>query len=247
MTKLDDKAREIGLAIQKGPTKYSGHRLKRLNVPKQAAVKSNQARKDTVDHLIDDDEALQDEYDSQIDEFPIGSDFKWSLAEIEDWLDAYAADIAAGRVKASDEDDAEPEVETSAKLAKVKPPSKQKLGAALRRHEHAAEIRAMAKSAKVVVQQSVPTLHDLNLEVRALKSREAFDPNWTDVGGHTINENDEADGGHALREYRESVERENRNLIPPDPAWTPEAAMPMPTDIADVAVVKVKRRVYRKL
>ena len=153
---------------------------------------------------------------------------------------------APDEFKPSDDDDADAELETSAK-AKVKPPSPQKLAASVRGHEHAAEIKAMAKSAKVADQQSGPTLHDLNLEVRALKSREAFNPNWNNVAGHEIHEGDEADGGRALREYLAEVERQNKNCPLPDPNWTPEAAMPEPTDMADVAVVKLRRRVYSKL
>jgi hypothetical protein len=248
MTKLEDKARELGFQIKKGPTKFSGYLLKRLNVSKQAAeTKSNRARKATVDYLIDDDELQVDEYELQIDEYPIGSDYKWGLAYIEDWLDAHAADIAAGRVKASDDGDAEPEVETGVKRPKVKPPAPASISKALRDHSDAKEIKELMKCAKVSDPTGPKTLHDLQIEVRAHQSRQNYNPAWNIVAGHEIHEGDEADGGRALREYLAEVERENRNSPPPDPNWSPEAAMPMPTDMSDVQVVKVKRRVSRKL
>jgi hypothetical protein len=80
-----------------------------------------------------------------IDEFPLGSDFSASRADVENFLEDFASDIGAGRVKPSDEDDAEPEVETSAKLKKVRPPSPQRLAASLCGHADAAEIKAIAK------------------------------------------------------------------------------------------------------
>jgi hypothetical protein len=178
MTKLEDTARELGFTIKKGPTKFSGYILKRLNVTKRsaAAKSSNGARKATIDL---DDEELQDQIDDeglgqQVDEFPLGTDFKWSLADIEDYLESHATDVSAGRVKASDDDGAEPEVETSNKVAKVKPPSPQKLAASLRNHADAAEIKAMMKSANVSVPQG-PTLQDLIFEERAYQARKRYE------------------------------------------------------------------------
>ena len=223
MKELQNKAAELGFTIKKGPTKFSGYILKRLNVPKQSAPETKRARKETIDHLIDNEEELQQEYELQVDEYPLGSDYKWSLADIEDYLESVASDIAAGRIKPSDDDDAEPEVEIN--LEKVKPASSADMRESLGGHENANQIKPLVGNAKAVTPKPTVTLHDLNLEVRALKSRDEFNPNWNDVGGHNVNENDEADGGHALREYRESVERENRNLIPPDKG-TPDFTAP---------------------
>jgi hypothetical protein len=213
MTKLDDKARELGFAIKRGPTRFGGYTLKRLNVAKQAAAKNNRARKETVDHLIDDDELHIDEYDLQLDEYPIGSDYKWGLAYIEDWLDAHAADIAAGRVKASDDDDAEPEVETSVKLAKVKPPAAATINKALRGHEHASEIRAMAKSAKVS-DPTGPTLQDLMFEERARESRKrhAIEEKWKTNLDSIRDPWHEQDYDEAFNLYRDG-ERDRRNWL----------------------------------
>jgi hypothetical protein len=243
MTKLDDKARELGFTIKKGPTKFSGYILKRLNVAKQAAAKSNRARKGTVDHLIDDEELAIAEYESQVDEYPIGSDYKWSLAEIEDYLESIAADIAAGRVKQDDDSD-EPEVETGVKRPKVKPPAPATISKALRGHESADEIRAMAKSAKVADQQSGPTLHDLNLEVRALKSRDEFNPNWNNIGGHEYNEHDEKDD-RDLKQYLEDEKRirENFEKYSAPEKGTPDFAAPKAATRFEVA--KIGRRIAR--
>jgi hypothetical protein len=244
MSTIHDKAHELGYTLKKGPTKFSGYVLKRQDVKATKRIETKRAKKESLDELDDviaDDESQEEE--SQQDVYPLGDDFRASLSDIEDFLENLASDIAAGRVKASDDDDPEPEVETI-KLAKIKPPSKRKLATALRGHEHAAEIKTMAKSAKVSAPNSA--MHDLQFEQRALKSRLEFNPNWNQVRGHQINEYDETDRGRDLREYLAEVERENRNLIPPDPTWTPESAMPMPADMADVAVVRVKRRVSKK-
>jgi hypothetical protein len=178
-----------------------------MSASKRRKRKAIERARATVDYLIDDDELQADEYELQIDEYPIGSDFKWGLAYIEDWLDAHAADIAAGRVKASDDDDAEPEVETS-KLAKVRPPAPATISKALRGRADAAEIKAMMRSAKVEVK---PTT-DIKFEVRALQSREGFNPNWNDIGGHTIDEHDEATGGRDLKEYLEEEKRKRESF-----------------------------------
>ena len=99
---------------------------------------------------------LTNERHDDIDEKPLGSDFSASLPDIEDFLEDFAGDISAGRVKPSDEPDDEAEVETSADVAKVKPPSPQKLTAALRGHDHAAEIKALTKAP----QQNKQDVHD---------------------------------------------------------------------------------------
>jgi hypothetical protein len=238
MKELQDKARELGFIIKKGPTKFSGYILKLINVPKRPAAETNsiQARKATIDEATDDEEL-------QIDAFPVGDDYKASLADIEDYLESYAADIAAGRVKQSDEDNAEAEVETSANVPKVKPPSRQRLHAMLNGREDAAEIKALAKSANVDLKPTV-TLHDLNREVRALKSRTEFDPKWNSTGHHDINENDEDDGGRALREYLAEVERQNRNCPPPDKG-TPDFAAPKAATGFEVATIG-KRRIAKQ-
>ena len=72
----------------------------------------------------------------QIDEYPLGTDYKWSLADIEDYLENLCQrHRSRTSLKHPDEDDAEPEVETSAKVAKVKPPSlAMTLAVALRGH-----------------------------------------------------------------------------------------------------------------
>ena len=171
MTQLEDKARELGFQIKKGPTRFSGYLLKRLIKRSAAAKISNRARKATIDDEVDDFDEIIDDTELQIDEYPIGTDFKWSLSDIENYLESYASDIAAGRVKPSDDDDAEEEVETGNKVAKVKPPSPQALAAALREHSDAKEIKALMKSAKVSDQQSGPTLQDLVFEERAYQSR----------------------------------------------------------------------------
>jgi hypothetical protein len=238
MTKLDDKARELGFTIKKGPTKFSGYILKRLNVSKQAAeTKSNRARKATVDHLIDDDELQIDEYELQVDEYPIGSDYKWGLADIEDWLDAHAADIAAGRVKASDDDDAKPEIEIGVKRPKLKPASPAAMRKSLGGHEHAGEIKPLVGNAKAATPKPTVTLHDLNLEVRALKSRDEHKPNWHNPDGlHDRNEHDENDD-RDLREYLKDVERRNKSFLAPEPD-APDFATPKATAAAQVVVVK---------
>jgi hypothetical protein len=241
---IHDKARELGFIIKKGPTKFSGYVLKRLatEVSKKTANHVKRARKATIDDEIIDDEEPQ----SHVDDYPLGDDYRASLADIEDYLESYADDVAAGRVKASDEDDAEPEIEISVKLQKVKPPSPQKLAASLRGRADAAEIQAMMKSAKVDIKITT----DIKFEQRALQSRENHKRNWqhriNPDGRHDRNEHDEQND-RDLREYLADVEREHRNFIPPDPTWTPESAMPMATDMADVAVVKVKRRVSKKV
>ena len=228
MSALDDKARELGFKIKKGPTKFSGHILQRLNVAKQSTPETNWARKETVDHLVDDDELRLDEFESQVDEYPLGSDFKWSLAEIEDYLESVAADIAAGRVKPTDEDDAEPEVETSAKLAKVKPPSRQERADALRGHDAAAEIRAMARSAKVA-DQSGKTWHDLIIEQRAVEARRhyAIEQAWRtnlDSRYDPMGEDDRyfiadmfIDPEKVHQQELERIRREDGAFIPPEP------------------------------
>jgi hypothetical protein len=71
--------------------------------------------------------------------YPLGDDFSASLADVESYLESYADDIAAGRVKPSDDDDAEPEVETF--VSKVKPLSPAKLHSSLRNHEAADQIK----------------------------------------------------------------------------------------------------------
>ena len=40
---------------------------------------------------------------SSFDEYPLGNDFRASLSDIEDYLENLASDIAAGRVKQSDD------------------------------------------------------------------------------------------------------------------------------------------------
>jgi hypothetical protein len=91
---------------------------------------------------------LTNERHDDLNEKPLGSDFSASLSDIADFLETFASDINAGRVKESDEPDAEPEVEISATVATVKPPSPQKLAASLRGHESADEIKAMTKAPK---------------------------------------------------------------------------------------------------
>jgi hypothetical protein len=210
MTKLDEQAAELGFKIKKGPTKFSGYILINL----------------THDDL---------------DEHPLGDDFRASLSDIEDYLESYAADIAAGRVKAAtdDDDEVEAEVETGIKRPKVKPPAPATISKALRGHEHAAEIKAMAKSAKV----SVPQTTDLQFELRALKSREEFKPNWNNVGGlHDFNEHDEEDDSY-LRQFLEHEKRKRQIFekhFAPDKA-TPDYTAPTPP-VAAAKVVSITRR-----
>lgn len=68
MTKLDDKAQELGFKIKKGPTRFAGY-------------------------------VLIDKRDPDEESFPLGDDFSASLADVEDFLETIADDIAAGRVK----------------------------------------------------------------------------------------------------------------------------------------------------
>jgi hypothetical protein len=222
MTKLDDKARELGFTIKKGPTRFSGYILKRLNVIKRsAAAKSNRARKATIDDEIDDFDEMIDDKELQIDEYPLGTDYKWSLAYIEDYLENYAADVSAGRVKASDDDDAEPEIETGVKRPKVKPPAPATINKALRGRADAKEIRAMMKSAKVS-DPTGKTLHDLQIEERAYQARKrhAIEQAWrTNLDSirdpwHEL-DYDEAfnlyrDGERDRREWLQSIEREKQ-------------------------------------
>jgi hypothetical protein len=105
-----------------------------------------------------------------IDEFPLGDDFSASLSDVEDYLERRAADIAAGRVKPSNDADAEPEVETSIDLAKLKPASPAAMHKSLGGHENASEIKPLVGNAKAATPKPTVTLHDLNLQVRALKA-----------------------------------------------------------------------------
>jgi hypothetical protein len=211
ITSLRAKATELGFSFKKGAGQFAGY-------------------------------VLTNERHDDIDEKPLGSDFSASLADIADFLEDFADDIAAGKVKPSDDDDAEPEVETGANgVPKIKPPSPQKLAAALRGHADASEIKAMMKSANVAIR---PTL-DIKFEQRALHSREDHKLNWqrkiNPDGLHDRNEHDEADD-RALREYLKDVERQNKSFLAPEQD-APDFATPKAAVAAQV--VMVRRRVSK--
>ena len=236
MTKLDQQAAELGFTIKKGPTRFSGYVLKRLI---KRAPETSKRKATAIDEIIDENEELQlDEYESQVDEYPLGSDFRASLSDIENYLEDLAADISAGRVKQSDDDDAEPEVETGAKVVKVKPPSRQTLAVALRSHSDRKEIKKLMKSAKVSDQSGGKTLQDLILEEKSYQSRKRYEAEqaWrTNIDSvrdpwHEQEYNEAfnlfRDGERDRREWLASIERENAAFIPPDPTGydTPKPA-----------------------
>jgi hypothetical protein len=148
--------------------------------------------------------------------------------------DATLKDVRAFLDNAASDLDVEVEI---TKLPKVAPPSPKDIADALRGHNAAPEIRAMSKSAKVEVK---PTL-DLKFEFRALKSREGFNPNWNDIGGHELNEHDEADDWD-LKQFLEDEKRKReifeKNFAPDKDAPGYET----PKATAAAAVVSITRR-----
>jgi hypothetical protein len=147
-----------------------------------------------------------------------------TLKDIRAFIDSAASDL-----------DVEIEI---TKLPKIEPPSRKDINEALCGHEHADEIRAMQKSAKVA-DPSGQTWQDLQFEVRALKSREEFKPNWHNPDGlHDRNEHDEEDD-RDLREYLKDVERQDKNFLAPD---KDEPAYDTPKAPAVAAVVSITRR-----
>jgi hypothetical protein len=191
---------------------------------------------------------LTNERHDDLDEKPLRSDFTASLADVEDFLEDFSADISAGRIKESDEPDADAEVETSTNVPKVKPPSPQKLAAALRGHESAAEIKALTKSAKVSDQQSGPTLQDAMFEQRALKSRLEHKLNGhrniNPDGLHDRNEHDE-ENDRELKKFLEDERRirENFEKYSAPEKGTPDFAAPKAATGFEVATIG--RRIAR--
>ena len=229
VTKLDQQAAELGFSYRQGSKRGAGYNviddisgdtvlgdddftapLKAVKeyfdtIAKQLKAKAKQLGFSYVQDSEDRDVYVLTE-DSTGDTLLVSE----TLKDIRAFLDSAASDL-----------DVEVEI---TKLPKIAPPSKKDINKALQGNEHADEIRAMAKSANVDVKPTV----DLNFEVRAHQSRQNYNTHWNDIGGHEINEHDEADGGRTAREYLEEVERQNRNCPPPDkdtPSYdTPKAA-----------------------
>ena len=140
---------------------------------------------------------------------------------------SYASDIAAGRVRQSDDADAEPEVETGVKRPKVRPPAPATIKTALRGHTDAKEIKALMKSAEVS-DPTGKTLHDLQIEERAYQARKrhAIEEAWKtnlDSRYDPMSENERyflrdmfVDPDKAHQQELERIKRENAAFIPPD-------------------------------
>jgi hypothetical protein len=233
-TKLDALAKELGYSYRRGIKPGAGYNLvddisgdMPLGDDYTASLKSVKEYIDNVarqlkakakelGYSFERDFEDRDGYvlvEDSTDDKPLGDNYSATLKDIRAFLDSVANDLGV-------------EVEIT-KLPKIAPPSRKDINKALRGHEHADEIRAMAKSAKVADKPTV-TLHDLNLEVRALQSRQSFSPNWNDIGGHEINEHDEADGGRDLKQYLEDEKRKRESFekyLAPEKG-TPDFAAP---------------------
>jgi hypothetical protein len=225
-TKLDQIAKELGYSYRRGAKPGAGYividaisgetplgddyttPLKAVKEYFDTIAKQLKAKAKALGYSYVQDSEDRDAYvlteDSTGDTLLVSE----TLKDIRAFLDSAASDL-----------DVEVEI---TKLPKVAPPSPKDIADALRCHHAAKEIRAMAKSAKVEVK---PT-PDLQFEVRALKSREEFNPNWNDIGGHELNEHDEEDGGRDAREYLASVERQNKSFLAPEKDDAPDYSAP---------------------
>jgi hypothetical protein len=252
VTKLDKQAAELGFSYRRGIQRGAGYiivdeisgetplgddytaTLKAIKEFLDNVFKQLKDKAKALGFSYEQDSEDRDGYvliDDSTGEIVLGDGYTATLKDTREYIDSAANDL-----------DVEVEV---TKLKKVKPPAPATISKALRGHQHAAEIRAMAKSAKVA-DQSGPTLHDIKLEVRALQSRESFNPNWNDIGGHEINEHDEADD-RDLKQFLEDEKRKRESFekyLAPDKS---EPAFTTPTATAAPQVVLVKRRNVKQL
>ena len=217
VTKLDEQAAELGYCYRRGIQRGAGYIVaddisgdmpfgEKYTAPLKAVKEyldnvAKQLKAKALGYSYERDFEDRDGYvliEDATGEIVLGDGYTATLKDIRAFLDNVANDLGV-------------EVEVVTKRPKVKPPSPQKLAAALRGHADAKEIKAMAKSANVNLKPKI-TSHDLNLEVRALKSRDEHKPNWINPDGlHDRNEHDEADD-RDLREYLKDVERQNKSF-----------------------------------
>jgi hypothetical protein len=236
VTKLDKQAAELGYSYRRGIKPGAGYNivddisgdmplgddyttpLKAVkeyfdNIGKQLKAKAK-APGYSFERDCDEDRDGYVLVEDSTGEIVLGDGYTATLRDIRAFLDNVASDLDA-------------EVETSAKVAKVKLPSRQKLAAALRSHSDAKEIKELMKSAKVA-DPTGPTLQDLMFEERARESRKrhAIEEKWKtnlDSVRDPWHEQDydEAfnlfrDGERDRREWLQSIERENAAFLAPE-------------------------------
>jgi hypothetical protein len=216
-TKLDALAKELGFSYRQGIKPGAGYNviddisgdtvlgdddytapLKSVKEYLDNIAKQLKAKAKALGYSYERDFEDRDGYvlvEDATGQIVLGDGYMATLKDIRAFLDNIATDLGV-------------DVEVT-KLPKIGPPSKKDINKALRGHEHAAEIRAMAKSAKVADPNSA--LQDLKFELRALQSRQSFNPNWNDIGDHEFNEHDEADD-RDLKQFLEDEKRKRESF-----------------------------------